>query len=64
LLLTLRHAFVEAGTPDASHFQMIGELLRSVREWGGHVILDVAVFPLGALMFYYVLYRAELTPNG
>ena len=63
LLLTLSHEFVQAGAPDASHFQTLGELLLAVRDWAGHVVLDVAVFPLGALIFYYVLYQSKLTPR-
>jgi hypothetical protein len=63
LLLTLSQEFVDAGTPDASYFHTVGELLLNVRDWGGHVILDVAVFPLGALIFYGLLYRTKLIPR-
>jgi hypothetical protein len=63
LLLTLSHGFVQAGAPEASYFQTLGELLRSVRDWGGHVVLDVAVFPPGAMIFYSLLYRARLIPR-
>jgi hypothetical protein len=62
-LVTLSHAFVEAGAPEASYYQTAGELLLAARDWGGHVVLDVAVFPLGALLFYTVLYRAKLVPR-
>jgi hypothetical protein len=62
-LLTLSQEFVEAGTPDASFFHTAGELLLAVRDWGGHVVLDVAVFPLGALIFYSLLYRTKLIPR-
>ncbi len=62
-LLTLSQEFVKAGAPDASYFQTIGELLLAARDWGGHVVLDVAVFPLGAFMFYYLLYRTRLIPR-
>ena len=63
VLLTLSHEFVQAGAPDASYFQTLGELLRSVRDWSGHVVLDVAVFPLGALIFYFLLYQTKLGPR-
>ena len=63
MLLTLSHEFVQAGAPDTSYFQTAGELLQSVRDWGGHVVLDVAVFPLSALIFYYVLYQSKLIPR-
>jgi hypothetical protein len=62
-LLTLSQEFVKAGAPDASYFQTLGDLLRVVPDWGGHVVLDVAVFPLGALIFNYVLYRSKLIPR-
>jgi hypothetical protein len=62
-LLTLSQEFVDAGTPDASYFHTVGELLLGVRDWGGHVVLDVAVFPLGALIFYGLLYRTRLIPR-
>jgi hypothetical protein len=62
-LLTLSHKYVEADAPDASYFQRTGELLLAARDWGGHVVLDVAVFPVGALIFYSVLYRSRLVPR-
>lgn len=62
-LLTLSQEFVDAGTPDAAYFHTLGELLQAVRDWGGHVVLDVAVFPTGALLFYSLLYRTKLVPR-
>lgn len=62
-LLTLGQEYVAAGMPVGSHFQTIGELLQAERDWGGHVVLDVAVFPLAALMLNAVLYRARLVPR-
>ncbi len=63
MLLTLGHEFVQAGAPDAAYFHTLGELLLSMRDWAGHVVLDVAVFPLGTLAFYYVLYQSKLVPR-
>jgi hypothetical protein len=62
-LLTLSREFSGAGAPQASYFQTAGNLLLAVRGWGGHAVLDVAVFPLGALILNYVFYRARLTPR-
>ena len=62
-LLTLSQEFVKAGAPDASYFQTSGELLLAARDWGGHVVLDVAVFPLGALILNYLLYQSKLIPR-
>jgi hypothetical protein len=61
--LTLSQEFVKAGAPDASYFQTLGGLLLAARDWGGHVVLDVAVFPLGALIFNYLLYQSRLIPR-
>jgi hypothetical protein len=63
LLVVLSRKFVAAGAPEASYFQTIGELLRAVGDWGVVVVLDVAVFAPGALIFYYLLYRANLIPR-
>jgi uncharacterized protein DUF4386 len=62
-LVTLSREYAGAGDPNASYFQSTGKLLLAVRNWGGHAVLDVAVFPLGALILNYVLYRARLTPR-
>jgi len=63
ILLTLSQEFVKAGAPAASYFQTLGELLLAVPDWGGHVILDLAVFPLAALILNYLLYQAKLIPR-
>lgn len=61
LLIILSQEYVKAGAPDASYYQTLGALaLRghdSIRS-----ILEI-VFPLGALMFYYVLYQSKLIPR-
>ena len=62
-LLTLSQEYVDAGMPDASYYHTVGELLQGIRDWGGHVVLDVAVFPVGALIFYSLLYRTKLIPR-
>ena len=62
-LLTVSREFVDAGAPDASHFQTLGGLLIAVRDWGGHGILDAAVFSVGALILNYALHRARLVPR-
>lgn len=62
-LLTVSREFVDAGAPDASHFQTLGGLLLAVRDWGGHGVLDAAVFSLSALILNYALFRARLVPR-
>ncbi len=59
LVLPLSRVY-QAGTPDASHFRTLGNLLLEATQfsWVGTI-----VFILGALMFYYVLYRSSLVPR-
>jgi hypothetical protein len=59
LLLPLSKVY-QAGTPDSSNLQALGNVLLNVEE-----IADIGaiVFFLGALMFYYVLYRSKLIPR-
>ncbi len=61
LLVRLSQAYVQAGVADASSFQALGTLLQEAKEISA-TTTDV-VFPLGALMFYYVLYQARLIPR-
>jgi hypothetical protein len=61
LLLTLSREFVEAGAPAAPHFKTSGALLLAVRDWSS--ILENIPFCLGALIFYYLLYRLMLVPR-
>jgi hypothetical protein len=61
LLLTLSREFVEAGASAASHFQTSGALLLAVRDWSS--VLENIPYCLGALIFYYLLYRLILVPR-
>ncbi len=61
LLVPLSQAYLQAGAPEASQFQSAGMLLLKARETSS--TMTEIVFPLGALMFYYVLYQARLIPR-
>jgi hypothetical protein len=61
LLLTLSREFVEAGAPVDSYFQTSGALLFGVHDWSS--ILENFPYCLGALIFYYLLYRTGLIPR-
>ena len=61
LLLTLSRAYVEAGAPVASYFQTSGALLLALRDWSS--VLENFPYCLGALIFYYLLYRSTLIPR-
>ena len=61
-LLTLSQEFIKAGAPDASYFLTLGTLLLAARDWT--ILLGVnIVFPLGALIFNYLLYKSKLIPR-
>ena len=61
LLVPLSQAYVRAEASDASYFQTLGALFLKAGEISG--TLTAIVFPLGALMFYYLLYQSELIPR-
>jgi len=61
-LLTLGQEFIKTGAPDASNFLTLGTLLLAARDWT--ILLGVnIVFPLGALIFNYLLYQSKLIPR-
>jgi Domain of unknown function (DUF4386) len=62
LLLTLSQEFVKAGTPVSSHFQTIGELLRTGRDLVNHAGV-ILIMSMGGLAFYYLLYQIKLVPR-
>lgn len=59
-LLALSQAYGQAGAPDTPGFQTLVTLVLE-----GEVIssLTTFIFILGALMFYYLLYRSRLAPR-
>ena len=62
-LVVLSEQYVAAPAPDATSFGAMAEVLVSVRDWGTAAVLDTAVFPVGALILYSLLYRARLVPR-
>ena len=62
LLLTLSQEFIRAGAPVSSHFQTIGEILRTGRDLVNHVGM-ILVLSMGGLLFCYLLYLTELVPR-
>lgn len=53
--------YVTAEAADVSFFQSLGDLILEAHDQIGHVL--TIVFILGALIFYYVLYRSKLVPR-
>ncbi len=61
VLVPISQEYVRAGAADASSFQALGTLLKETAE--NAAILISIVFSLGALIFYYLLYRSKLIPR-
>jgi hypothetical protein len=61
LFLTILGQEYIAGTPDASYFQTLGTLL--LKGNGSISTISQIIFPLGALIFYYLLYQSKLIPR-
>ncbi|MGE3357034.1 MAG: DUF4386 domain-containing protein [Acidimicrobiia bacterium] len=59
--LPLSRAFAASGSPDASHFQTTGELLKTTQDLG--LALAQTVFAVGAAMMYTLLIRSRLVPR-
>ena len=61
-LILLSREYIEAGAPDASHFQTLGAILLEADTYIFNGVLGI-VFPIGALMIYYLLYQSKLIPR-
>jgi hypothetical protein len=61
LLLTVSQEYVQAGAPDASHFQTLGAVL--LKAGDQMVSILNIVFSLGALMIYYLFHQSKLLPR-
>ncbi len=46
---------------DASYFQTLGALLLALKDWAS--VVENFPYGLGALMFNFMLYQAELVPR-
>jgi uncharacterized protein DUF4386 len=62
LLLTLSQEFIKAGAPVSSHFQTVGEILRTGRDLVNHVGM-ILVLSMGGLLFNFLLYQTNLVPR-
>lgn len=61
-LLPLSQEFVKAGTPDASYFQTLGNLVQTMRAWIRDVFMLFA-WGLGALLYNVLFFQARLLPR-
>lgn len=62
MLSTLSQDSANTGAMDAAHLQTSGDLLIAVGGWVD-VLNYAAVFALGALFLYYLLYQSRLVPR-
>ena len=60
-ILALSQEYINTSTPDVSYFQTSGALLLELRLTLG-ILVDFP-FPLGAVIFNYLLYKTKLTPR-
>ena len=60
-LIELSHAYLDAGSPADSIYEALGTLALADRHWTMEML--GVFFILGALIFYYQLYRTELVPK-
>lgn len=61
-LASLGGEFVQAGTPDGSHFQSLGNMLVSASTSAMTLGTDIA-FSISALILYYLFIKANLVPK-
>ncbi len=61
-LLSVSKAFVDAGSPSNSPYQILGTFLLDTREWAAFLGPGI-VFALSAIVLNYVLYQSDLIPK-
>jgi len=61
-LIPLSREFVAAGTPEATHFQSLGNFLYHGVDRRGYDI-HMLFFCLGGILWYYLLYSSRLVPR-
>jgi len=61
-LMPLSLRFIQAGAPEASYFQTLGDLFYSGFERVGYEI-HMVFFCLGAILWYYLLVRSRYVPR-
>ena len=60
-LISLSQEYLNSGAGDAFYFQTLGNSIQAENYWG--TLIYIIVFTLGALMFYYLLYKSNLIPR-
>ena len=60
-LIEISHEYIQAGAPADSYFETLATLALAQYHWAYEAL--TVFFVLGALIFYYLLYRTELIPR-
>lgn len=60
-LISLSHDYINSGGQGVSYYQVLGDAIHAKIEWS--TLLYIIVYALGALMFYYLLYKSSLIPR-
>ncbi len=60
-LIELSQDFIDAGSPAGSIYETLGNLIMADRHWTMEML--TVFFILGALLFYFLLYRSEVVPR-
>ena len=59
--ISLSQEYLNPGAGDASYFQTLGNSIQAENDWA--TLIYIIVFTLGALMFYYSLYKSKIIPR-
>ena len=62
LLLSLSQEYIRGRATDLSYYQILGNLLRSGRDFVNHIAMILTV-SVGNLMFYLLLFQTKLIPR-
>ena len=60
-LISLSQDYINSGAPDVSYYNALGNSIHATIVWG--TLLYIIVYSIGAIMFYYLLYRYRLIPQ-
>ncbi len=60
-LISLSQDYLHSGAPPDSYFQVLGNSIHARTEWA--TLLYIIVYTLGAILFYYLLFKSKLIPR-
>jgi hypothetical protein len=58
--ISLSQEYLNSGAGEVSYFQTLGNSIQAQNAWA--TLIYIIVFTLGALMFYYLLYKSKIIP--